>query len=335
MRRWAAAAATLLAVMPCACESWAASVRPLTQIIGASVHLSDLFSGLAPGQDCVLGDSPAPGRRFVIAQPQLEAIASQFGVDWEPLGGSQTVILDRPGRIVDENTVATLVGSALAKQAPGRLSLSLSDYQPMTVDRDAEVGVDEVMVEPTTGEVRATLTASVAGHVLQEQPVSGRMDRIVSLPTPIRPIVAGDVLDEQELVSRDFPASHVRGDVLVSAAAAVGLVSTRYLAPGEPIGRSDLKQPDLVSRGGPVRMDLDASGIELTAQGTALEAGGINDRVRVLNPTSRAILFAWVTGRNEVRVDAASFPLSSGQTSQLPDVTLLSATNRYQHGAGQ
>ena len=126
-------------------------------------------------------------------------------------------------------------------------------------------------------------------------------------------VLSGQVIGGQDLSSADVPADRVRGDVLEQSNDGVGLVSVRPLSAGEPILRSDLRRPDIVFRDGPVTMRLAANGIEVEALGQSLEAGTLGDRVRVRNPLSHAILFATVTGENEVRIDPAGMPFVQGR----------------------
>jgi flagella basal body P-ring formation protein FlgA len=69
-------------------------------------------------------------------------------------------------------------------------------------------------------------------------------------------------------------------------------------------------RPATVQKGATVLMALDSPGIALTAQGQALEAGSIGERIRVLNPVSRAVIEAEVTGTDRVRVAPGGIPLS-------------------------
>jgi flagella basal body P-ring formation protein FlgA len=56
-------------------------------------------------------------------------------------------------------------------------------------------------------------------------------------------------------------------------------------------------------------MRLDAGEISLSAQGVALEDGGMGETVRVQNPSSKAVVMAMVTGGGEVRVLGQRAPL--------------------------
>ena len=296
----------ILLALGCGHSASAAALRSFVQVRGPSVHLSDLFSGLTSGQDCILGNSPAPGDRYTIEQPQLEAIAVQFGVEWSPVGDGHTVVLDRPSRTIDEGAASNAVLAAL-QETNDKAVIVFTDYKPMIVDRDATLVAGVGSRGATSFTV--VLTASIGKLVIDQEFVTGHLDRLIPVLVTLRSIQSGDVLEEQDVASRNLVSSRVHGDVLTTMSDAVGLISTRFLPDGQPIRRSDLRHPDLVLRGSAVRVDLDGYGIELTAVGTAIEAGALGEHIRVENPSSRAILSAWVIGRNEVRVDPASAPV--------------------------
>ena len=70
----------------------------------------------------------------------------------------------------------------------------------------------------------------------------------------------------------------------------------------------ELTRPAMVQKGATVLMVLDSPGIALTAQGQAMEAGAIGERIRVLNPVSRAVVEAEVIGPDRVRVAPNALP---------------------------
>ena len=81
-------------------------------------------------------------------------------------------------------------------------------------------------------------------------------------------------------------------------------------APEGMFTKVDLTRPALVRKGATVLMLLDSPGIALTAQGQALEPGAIGERIRVLNPTSRAVVEAEVIGSGRVRVTPGGLPVT-------------------------
>jgi flagella basal body P-ring formation protein FlgA len=78
---------------------------------------------------------------------------------------------------------------------------------------------------------------------------------------------------------------------------------------GLPLAVGELTRPAIVQKGATVQMLLDSPGIALTAQGQALEAGSIGERIRVLNPMSHAVVEVEVMGPDRVRVTPNSTPL--------------------------
>jgi flagella basal body P-ring formation protein FlgA len=80
---------------------------------------------------------------------------------------------------------------------------------------------------------------------------------------------------------------------LADPALAIGKEARVSLYPGRPIRAADLGPPALVHRNAVVTLGFRRGGIEILAQGRALDRGGEGDEVRVMNLTSRLI----VTGR--------------------------------------
>ena len=312
--RWIAATIGLLAGLPGWLQpSAAATLRVVSELHGPTVRLSDLFAGLDAGQDCALGDAPGPGSRLVIQQPQLEAIATQFGVNWDASPSEQTVTLERSGRHLSETAVLSMVRAAvLSKSRNAEASVSLTGFQDQQIDVDAVVTVDEVTTDGPGDHFQAVIVGRVDNHETLRLPVQGRVERLVSMPVPVRAIPAGQVIDEQDLVEAAVPADRLHGDVVERSDEAIGLISPHGLAPGMPIVRSDLRRPDIVLRGGAILMRLTSGGIDVAAQGQSLETGAMAERIRVLNPVSHAVLVATIIGPGEVRVDPDSLPALQG-----------------------
>ncbi len=102
----------------------------------------------------------------------------------------------------------------------------------------------------------------------------------------------------------------LRGDVVHRMSDAIGMQLKQQIAPGQPIGQAELMRPALVQKSATVLMLLDSPGIALTAQGQAMEPGAIGERIRVLNPVSRAVVEAEVVGPGRVRVTPGGLPVT-------------------------
>ena len=148
-------------------------------------------------------------------------------------------------------------------------------------------------------------------------PLSGRVETTLELPVATTRLPPGEVIGAADLRMARVRASLVTGEVARRPEDAIGLQLRDQVAAGQPLPRAELMPPVLVKKGARVVMLLDSPGIALTAEGRALEAGGANDRIRVQNPISRAVVEAEVLADGRVRVAPGVLPLQlpSGQSS--------------------
>jgi flagella basal body P-ring formation protein FlgA len=100
--------------------------------------------------------------------------------------------------------------------------------------------------------------------------------------------------------------SAVRGNPVTDPAKAIGMQLRRQVAAGQSLATADLTRPAMVQRGAMVQMRLQSPGLSLSGQGVALDSGASGERIRVLNPTSRAVLEAEVIAPGQVRVSPGS-----------------------------
>jgi flagella basal body P-ring formation protein FlgA len=303
------AAAIWLTALPAA----AASLRPMVQLSGSQVRLSDLFDDAGPLASRVLGPGPAPGARIVVEAPQLAAIARQFRVKWDAAPGARA-ILERPGRPLPREAVLSALGVALTGAgAPSDVELELPTYDPPVValDPDISVKVEQLDYDAASGRFAADMAASSTAMDPVRMRVTGRVLEMAELPVPVRRLEAGN-----PIVASDLQVAHVRASsgapMFRDAQDAIGLAPRQALPAGQPIPRSDLVVVPLVHKGDLVRLELASPGLVLTALGIAEESAPAGVQVRIRNPASGALLQAMVTGPDEGRVLPGSLPLKRG-----------------------
>ena len=150
--------------------------------------------------------------------------------------------------------------------------------------------------------------------------LSGRMMEMADLPVPRRRMVPGDVIGSGDLEWVRLRATQAKGDVVRAMPDAVGQALRHAVQAGQPIQLADLGRPMVVQKGTPMLLALDTPGIQVTAQGVAMEPAGIGERVHVVNPASRVVVVAEVTGPGRARVLPGTMPVNS--TGRLPQVAL-------------
>ena len=307
--------ATLLTL---ATPTHAATLRPFTTLSGPVVRLSDLFD--AAGPDRPIGPAPAPGARITVEAAQLTAIARQFGVDWRPAGPGDRAVLDRPGRSLGRDDVLAPLRTALAGNgAPRDADLELPGFTTPMVPLDATPSLDITQLEYDAGTGRFTALLSIAaeGAPPTQLRLSGRVQEMIELPVPRRRMLPGDIVGAADLQWTRLRAANARGEVVRTTAEAIGQALRHPVQPGQPLLLADLGRPVLVQKGTPMLLALDGPGIQLTATGVATEPAGLGERVRVLNPASRVIIEAEVTGPGKGRVLPGAQPVPA-PTLSLP-----------------
>lgn len=291
----------------------AATLRTLTTLHGPRVTLGDLFDDVGPEATRVLGPGPAPGGRIVVEAPQLAAIARQFGVDWKPASNADRAVLDWPGRPLPREAVMTAMREALTASGVDETTcaIELEGFSAPVVPYEGTSHSLVSQLDYDRGSGRFSAVLSVTGDGIDpiNSRLTGRVDEMVDLPVATGRLAAGMVVRAEDVHEAKVPTRVASHAVAHDAAEVVGLQLKHPLAPGQPFATSDLVRPALVRRGADVMMELNSPGIALTAQGQALEAGSVGERIRVLNPVSRAVIEADVIGPDRVRVAPGTVPL--------------------------
>ncbi len=311
----------LVALVCAAVPATAATLRPFATLSGPVVTLADLFDGMDSMGDRALGPAPAPGARITVEARQLEAIARQYGVDWHPSGSGDRAVLDRPGRTLGRDDVVGPLRTALAAAgAPRDGELELPGFTAPVVGLSAMAQAEVAQLEFDAGSGRFTALVSVVadGAPAAQLRLSGRMLEMTDLPVPRRRMVPGDVIGNNDLEWVRLRAAQAKGDVVRTTQEALGQALRHAVQPGQPIQLADLGRPMVVQKGTPMLLALDTPGIQVTAQGVAMEPAGIGERVHVVNPASRVVVEAEVTGPGRARVLPGTTPVNS--TGRLPQV---------------
>ena len=330
--RFMAALAVATAVFAHGEPASAASLRRQVALHGDMVRLSDLFSDLQPGQDCDIGPAPAPGQHIVVPFSQLVAIASQFGVDWQPGASYASAVLNRPARLVRrEEIMAILKPAMIASGMPPGSDVSLGAFASPSLPAEATAPpeIQTLDYDVQSGRFSALLAFPAPDADPVTLRVTGRAEQQVNVLALNQPLPAGSLLSASNLQVVRVRSSSLHGTPITAAADVDGLALKQQGSGGVPLTRDMLIKPMLVSRGRPVVLRLEGSGLTLTTAGVALEAGAAGDRIHVINSVSHAVLIGQVTSTADVRIDAGTAPVilqSGGTQSELPQLASGAST---------
>lgn len=114
-----------------------------------------------------------------------------------------------------------------------------------------------------------------------------------------RTIRPSTVLAPTDLITRRVSVPGAIEDPLQ----AIGMETRVALYAGRPVRLGDIGPPALVDRNQIITLRYDRGGVVIESVGRALARGGLGDRVRVMNLSSRSIVWGGVQQDGSVRIE--------------------------------
>jgi len=296
--------AFVFAVLACT-QAQAAALRSMTTLHGPNVLLRDLFDDAGPNADRVLGPGPEPGGRIVVEAAQLNAIARQYNVAWRSVSRADRSVLEWPGRPLRKEEAIEAVRLAVTAAGPGDdIDIELDGFNAplVPVEVTTTSTVSQLEFDSNTGRFSAALTVTGEGMNPIDTRIGGRVEEMVEAPVALTRLLPETVLRADDVRIARVRTAVVQGDVARTVDEIVGMQLRRPVAAGQPLRQADLVRPPLVQRGSTVQIELSSSGLSVTGQAIALDAGADGEKIRVQNTTSHAFLFARVIGPGQVQV---------------------------------
>lgn len=114
--------------------------------------------------------------------------------------------------------------------------------------------------------------------------------------TPEHPLRPGMIVEAHHLSLRDGPTPPGAFDRVEDV---VGRETRVTLFPGRPIRAGDLGAPTVVERNDVISVSVRIGALSLATEGRALGAGGLGERIQVMNLDSRQTFWAVITGPHQ------------------------------------
>jgi len=194
---------------------------------------------------------------------------------------------------------------------PEDCEINLVGFSPPVVpfELTAHPLVSQLDYDRVSGRFTAVLSVTGDGIEPINTRISGQVDELIELPVATARLPAGTVLRAEDVHMARVRAALANREMARQLTDAIGLQLRHQVSAGQPLALADLSHPEVVRRGSDVLMLLDSPGIVLTAQGKAMDGGAMGERIRVMNPVSRAVIEADVIGADRVRVSPGALPL--------------------------
>jgi flagella basal body P-ring formation protein FlgA len=159
------------------------------------------------------------------------------------------------------------------------------------------------------GSFVATLAVREGLDLATEIELRGAAYRAIRIPMLARPMRPGQVVVEDDIAWVETRAGALDSATVFESEGLIGRTPRTALRAGEPLRRTDLVLPVIVSRGDMVTMVLATPTMTLTAKGRATENGAEGQTIKVQNTRSKATVEAVVAGPNRVVVTSPSLAM--------------------------
>jgi flagella basal body P-ring formation protein FlgA len=289
------------------------------------IVVGDLWRNAGAKAAAIVGPAPPPGRSFVIEATQLAYIARLFDVQWKPFSGVERAVIERGGRVLErEEMLEPLRHGLMESGLPEGTSVELANVAPVLVPPLSFplVRVEGLSVDPASDRFAANLAISSEDMQTQMVRVSGRAVQMGSAVVANRRLLPDDIIAEADIRLARLPERSLKSDVARSLGQVVGQSARRVVAMGQPIALSEIGPAMMIAKGATVVLTMETPGISIAAQVLAMGSGGSGDTIQVMNPMSRAVVAARVTGPGRAVVAPGGSPLvpTAGQQTHGPEV---------------
>ncbi|MEM9469018.1 MAG: flagellar basal body P-ring formation chaperone FlgA [Pseudomonadota bacterium] len=299
-------AVIIIAAISTTKQVMAASLRNVSVVTTDVIMLKDLFDGVRRNADYVIGPAPQPGEDLVLNARTLYRIAIAMDLPWRPKSTADNIIVRRDATIVSYSDIENTLKKELGKNGlNGRYNLSLDNGNKSIVlakDLPRSVQVSQLYYDSINDRFQATLVAPSIDNPIKKIPVTGSVQRMVSVPVLREPMRSGMIIGKNDIELIDMPEKELQHNTLFKTEDLIGLTPRRIAYAGKPLQTKELQRPQIVTRGERVTIYFKEGPLMLTAKGKALENGAKGDVVRISNLGSSKNLDAVVINQNEVVV---------------------------------
>ncbi|MDX9689723.1 MAG: flagellar basal body P-ring formation protein FlgA [Proteobacteria bacterium] len=285
-------------------------LKPVTEVKGTAIRLSDVFDGVPANIDRDIALAPDPGKSVTYDVRILTRLAQQYRLDWQAQSAMDRSEISRAANYVtldmardaikDKLVAAGMDASAQNEILLDNRSLSIA----LPVDQAPTFDLTNFSYDQQSKRFRTDLVVAKSPMPVK-QSLTGRVVVKRQVPVLSKRLSSGTIVSSNDLEWITVNEDQLGSDVLLQAENIIGQELRRDQGSGLLLRARDLAQPRLVLRGSIVTMKVHTPLMQITVQGRALQDGVKGETVRVKNLQSNRIIEGQVesNGTVAVRVD--------------------------------
>lgn len=291
------------------------SGRSEAVVSAASVTLGDLVDITTPRiedghrteelRKIVVAASPKPGETMRLDGAQVVEGLSRAGIDLNAIRYSlpREMTVKRTFREVSLDDVERALSDFLVRN-PKQIDVKkIALEKGLRIPSDSS-GLEVVALDTTKPGHIAIDYRSVPGSDETRFRLKASAESWRMLPVAARPLKKGDVLKAEDIKFSKVTDATSNGDALENLGDILGRQVTRDLGQGELFRVKSISVPAVVHAGSAVTLVVKNASLEVTASGTAVEAGAVGQEIKVRNNASSKVVSGRVQGPAVVIVEA-------------------------------
>lgn len=253
--------------------------------------------------------TPPLGQTGTIQVARITGAAEALGLAGIETGGRLQIVVTRAARRVGPVEIETALKRTLQAQAgldPNATGVTFDGNPPSLVlapDMAGDVVAGDLVVDRRSRRLSATVwIGKSSSERVASLRVTGSLVDMVEVAVTTRSLDRGETVKASDVALELRPRDLMPADAVLDQKPMAGRVTRRPLVAGTLVRPGDLARPEIVGRGDIVTALYEAPGITLAMRLKAQDAGALGDTVSVMNPTSKKVLQAVVTGPGRVTV---------------------------------
>jgi flagella basal body P-ring formation protein FlgA len=282
-------------------------LRGAISVEGSEITLGDLFDNTGEKAAVPVAIAPEPGRNAYLRVNAVRRLLRRHSLTWQGAGALSRIKVKRASQTVPRDEITDVIRVALEEHVDMiDHEFDIVGQQPtllIAVGADPSVQLENLSVDRVKGRFSVVLTAPADDPTVRLA-LRGRLYRVTEVPVLVRRVAANDVIREADVDYVRLRTDRVGRNMITDSGDLIGMSSRRSLAPGRAIRRGDVQIPVLVAKGSAVTMTYRQGNLTLNAAGRAMQSGGQNEQVTVVNLRSHQTVTAVVTGPGQVTVAA-------------------------------
>jgi flagella basal body P-ring formation protein FlgA len=279
--------------------------KPLSEINGPSIRLSDVFTGVPDNVDRPIATAPAAGKSVTYNLKILTALAEKYHLDWRPSSLADRVVLTRAFTPITKDMIETAVLDKVKEAGvKGKIDVLLDNRAidvKLPANRDPKFALNDFDYDPINKRFRSKLFAET-GEKPIALPVTGRVVVKIDVPVLTRRLESGTTIGKADIDWITVTDDRLTPGTITDPAQLVGREVRNGTGEGQPLHSRDVIPPRLVTRGAIIIIKIQTPHLLITTQGRAMQDGAAGDVVRVTNTQSKRVIEGTVDGAGVVRV---------------------------------